>query len=230
LDYANQRYYSNQFGRFMTPDPYKASAGPRDPGSWNRFAYVQGDPVNGIDPQGTNLMGPDDSGSFCGEDWIFDASLSGPCATGFYYVGPAKINFRNDQAAAQLDDIVGQGLIDDWNFVNGNANQVQITLNGGLVLFVPILAGPHVAKPPSSGYWAYLSCFLTELAAINMKNYEVPGVSLWAIAQGLVTGAAWGPGVAVVGGVTITVDFFNKENQVAHDCAKSTGYTPWILQ
>ena len=31
LDYANNRYYSNGFGRFMTPDPYKAvSGGPGD--------------------------------------------------------------------------------------------------------------------------------------------------------------------------------------------------------
>ena len=31
LDYANNRYYSNAYGRFMTPDPYQASGGPGDP-------------------------------------------------------------------------------------------------------------------------------------------------------------------------------------------------------
>ena len=31
LDYADQRYYSNQFGRFMSPDPYQAGAGSGDP-------------------------------------------------------------------------------------------------------------------------------------------------------------------------------------------------------
>jgi len=46
LDYANQRYYSAAAGRFLTPDPYMASGGPADPGSWNRYAYTRGDPVN----------------------------------------------------------------------------------------------------------------------------------------------------------------------------------------
>src|ERR1017187_8782577 len=46
LDYAEQRYYASAGGRFLTPDPYTASGGPVDPGSWNRYAYVQGDPLN----------------------------------------------------------------------------------------------------------------------------------------------------------------------------------------
>jgi hypothetical protein len=37
----------------MSPDPYKASAGPRDPGSWNRYAYTRGDPTNRFDRAGT---------------------------------------------------------------------------------------------------------------------------------------------------------------------------------
>jgi RHS repeat-associated protein len=52
VDYADQRYYSATYGRFLTSDPYRASGGPSDPGSWNRYAYVQGDPVNFYDPQG----------------------------------------------------------------------------------------------------------------------------------------------------------------------------------
>lgn len=56
LDYANNRYYSNAYGRFMTTDPYKAHGGgpgnPRDPQSWNRYTYTSGDPVNRLDPTG----------------------------------------------------------------------------------------------------------------------------------------------------------------------------------
>ena len=40
-------------GRFNTPDPYAASAGPNDPGSWNRYSYTRGDPINRRDPRGT---------------------------------------------------------------------------------------------------------------------------------------------------------------------------------
>src|SRR5690348_4475121 len=53
LDYADQRYHQVGMGRFMTTDPYAASGGPGDPGSWNRYAYTRGDPVNRADPRGT---------------------------------------------------------------------------------------------------------------------------------------------------------------------------------
>ncbi len=52
LDYADQRYYTPGVGRFATSDPYRASAGAGDPASWNRYAYVEGDPVNRFDPVG----------------------------------------------------------------------------------------------------------------------------------------------------------------------------------
>jgi RHS repeat-associated protein len=56
LDYAMNRYYSNQWGRFLSPDPYKANTGgPGDsanPQSWNRYSYAANDPVNGLDPTG----------------------------------------------------------------------------------------------------------------------------------------------------------------------------------
>ena len=52
LDYAMNRYYSPQYGRFVTPDPYQASGAAANPGSWNRYGYVSGDPVNKNDPTG----------------------------------------------------------------------------------------------------------------------------------------------------------------------------------
>jgi RHS repeat-associated protein len=51
-DYADQRNYSQGNGRFLTPDPYMASGGVASPSSWNRYAYVEGDPVNKVDPAG----------------------------------------------------------------------------------------------------------------------------------------------------------------------------------
>ena len=62
LDYARNRYYSSTLGRFMSADPYRASKGsvnnPVNPGSWNRYAYVTGDPVNFNDPNGTYAGDP----------------------------------------------------------------------------------------------------------------------------------------------------------------------------
>ena len=58
LDYARNRYYSPILGRFLSPDPYRASGGPADPGSWNRYAYVMDDPVNLSDPEGLVTVDP----------------------------------------------------------------------------------------------------------------------------------------------------------------------------
>jgi RHS repeat-associated protein len=52
LDYADQRFYASSLGRFNTADPYQGSAGPKEPGSWNRFSYGLGDPANNNDPTG----------------------------------------------------------------------------------------------------------------------------------------------------------------------------------
>ncbi|MCW5977831.1 MAG: RHS repeat-associated core domain-containing protein [Bryobacteraceae bacterium] len=52
LDYAHNRYFSSTIGRFLSADPYGGSGTVKDPQSWNRYGYVQGDPVNGNDPGG----------------------------------------------------------------------------------------------------------------------------------------------------------------------------------
>ncbi|HUP04205.1 MAG TPA: RHS repeat-associated core domain-containing protein [Bryobacteraceae bacterium] len=71
-DYAMQRYYTNITGRFYSPDPIGAgAANPRDPNSWNLYAYTRGDPVNRRDPGGT-----DDDG---------DTSTSPIACSAYYY-------------------------------------------------------------------------------------------------------------------------------------------------
>src|SRR5579883_904102 len=52
LDYADQRYEQPGTGRFLTPDPAE-SGDIENPGSLNLYAYVEGDPVNSLDPDGT---------------------------------------------------------------------------------------------------------------------------------------------------------------------------------
>jgi RHS repeat-associated protein len=52
LDYADQRFYTSQFGRFMSADRLRRSAKLNDSGSWNKYSYTRGDPVNRVDRQG----------------------------------------------------------------------------------------------------------------------------------------------------------------------------------
>jgi RHS repeat-associated protein len=76
LDYADQRYYASSYGRFNTPDPSAASAGPSDPGSWNRYSYTGGDPVNRLDAHGLWYQWAD---AETAEQDLFDDGGGGVC-------------------------------------------------------------------------------------------------------------------------------------------------------
>ena len=55
LDYAQARYYASVQGRFTSPDPYSGSMNTLDPQSFNRYSYVNNDPINSVDPTGMML-------------------------------------------------------------------------------------------------------------------------------------------------------------------------------
>ncbi|HKO43245.1 MAG TPA: RHS repeat-associated core domain-containing protein [Pyrinomonadaceae bacterium] len=51
-DDAMHRRYNRWWSRFDQPDPYDGSYSLAAPQSFNRYAYVQNDPVNFVDPSG----------------------------------------------------------------------------------------------------------------------------------------------------------------------------------
>jgi RHS repeat-associated protein len=59
LDYAMNRYYSSQWGRFLSPDSSGANISLVNPQSWHGYAYVGGDPANSNDPSGLIGLPPD---------------------------------------------------------------------------------------------------------------------------------------------------------------------------
>jgi RHS repeat-associated protein len=71
LDYAQARHFGSLAGRFSSPDPLLASANVGSPQSWNRYAYVQNNPVNFIDPNGLSICSAEFSYSDCGGDTGF---------------------------------------------------------------------------------------------------------------------------------------------------------------
>lgn len=52
LDYAQNRYYNSQHGRFTSVDPENAGADPEDPQSWNGYAYARNNPLLYTDRDG----------------------------------------------------------------------------------------------------------------------------------------------------------------------------------
>jgi len=65
-DYAMARYHVNHLGRFSSPDLLAGSIG--DPQSLNKFAYVLNDPVNHVDPLGTDCQEPTQDETCTSED------------------------------------------------------------------------------------------------------------------------------------------------------------------
>jgi RHS repeat-associated protein len=56
-DYAVARYYGSGTGSFWSADPGGIkTVHPGDPVSWNRYAYAAGDPINQLDPGGTDWI------------------------------------------------------------------------------------------------------------------------------------------------------------------------------
>jgi RHS repeat-associated protein len=83
LDYMHARYYTSNYGRFLSPDRVLGS--PRSPQSWNRYAYGVNNPVNLTDPAGLSPCPPRECPQptpgyfdFLYESWLW--SQQGPSA------------------------------------------------------------------------------------------------------------------------------------------------------
>ncbi|MEW5980537.1 MAG: RHS repeat-associated core domain-containing protein [Acidobacteriota bacterium] len=63
LDYARNRYYSSQWARFLSADPFGGSGKLSLPQSFNRYTYTANDPTNYNDPSGLDRCPPGDP--FC---------------------------------------------------------------------------------------------------------------------------------------------------------------------
>ncbi len=82
---ADQRYYASTYGRFITVDPDPGSANATDSGSWNRYSYVRGDPVNYRDRTGAY---PCIVGVGEGAEWTDcedETTYVGSYGPGYYY-------------------------------------------------------------------------------------------------------------------------------------------------
>ena len=101
-DYAQQRYYASGSGRFMSPDPSKGVV-PKDPGTWNKYTYVGGDPVNFNDPSGLNRAAVECQNDPTTSNCSDPALGGGGFPTGFALIQSelnAYVQMVNDAAAA----------------------------------------------------------------------------------------------------------------------------------
>jgi len=97
-DYALARSFASTEGRFLSPDPLEGHVG--DPQSWNRYAYVENDPINLSDPSGQGFW--EDLGLAIAS--VFVDLLCQACI-------PAMTAVDEGAAAAQTADRVLQGIL-----------------------------------------------------------------------------------------------------------------------
>jgi RHS repeat-associated protein len=114
LDYAQARYYSSAQGRFTSADPLLESAEVVQPQSWNRYLYVENNPLIYTDPTGLKI------GDFTKQE---EARHDSIISTGFdpafgRYRGIVQIEYRpndgsysvsttlNRPTAAQVDETI----------------------------------------------------------------------------------------------------------------------------
>jgi RHS repeat-associated protein len=128
LVYLRNRYYNPQLGTFMSQDSVEGSA--NDPLSLNRYAYVQGNPVNRTDPSGM-MPNPSPSNAFAGRAGLMPMVATSPI------VGipdpMAMLNWVN-------------------NINNGCYLQQSFTPTPGANVHVPCGAGPVNARSHPSFY------------------------------------------------------------------------------
>jgi len=88
LDHTWFRKYEQISGRWTSPDPYRGSMTIANPQSFNRYSYVNNDPVNFVDPVGLTMdLGCSAMYSSCAGE-VGGGGYSGtPSDSGSYYMG-----------------------------------------------------------------------------------------------------------------------------------------------
>lgn len=82
-EHAQFRQYSGNQGRWLSPDPYLGSYDFTNPQSFNRYAYVQNNPVGSLDPSGLNCaVGVSGCAFNCANDPNCDGQAGGSAAGG----------------------------------------------------------------------------------------------------------------------------------------------------
>jgi RHS repeat-associated protein len=107
IDYAINRGYQTNAGRFLSADPYRASGYMVNPHTWNRYIYTEDDPVNKIDPLGreSHQTGP---GSWvvnvsAGAGIIIDPVVTGNSGGLPHINNPMKYP-KGDEGGGEVDD------------------------------------------------------------------------------------------------------------------------------
>ena len=131
-DYAQARYYASGMGRFLTPDPYDGSYDINNPQSFDRYAYVNANPLGFVDPSGL-AGGVTGWGGVCKIGKSIDGQAFQPFG-GFNPCNPVVsviaygIAYSADSIDAGINSIFDSGLS-----TNVDASAAQVAMIAGYV-------------------------------------------------------------------------------------------------
>jgi RHS repeat-associated protein len=193
LDYADQRFYASTYGSFTSPDRFVNGDGPEHPDGWNRYAYVNGDPINYLDAHGTCGTPAE---TYTRADGTIGISVSIPCpSNGFaipldyreWWSQPKKMNSKDSDddyrgAQPKCPSVVSTlgGL--DAIQIQKNVDAAQRAFNGAVAMPDPEGTGAGVyaflgyltAQFEPGGEWDYKNRYGS--GARNFGNFDFGAV------------------------------------------------------
>jgi RHS repeat-associated protein len=153
-DYADQRYYGVGTGRFNVPDSLGLSGAISGiPGSFNRYSYVKGDPINSLDPSGMVSCSLDGISVSCdivlpecgfgaGERFIQVGGPEGACQQG----GPGEEGLGSYQPDIECNATLDSRPLDIKGLKQLGLThaywELQIMVDGQIITDVVVSAGP----------------------------------------------------------------------------------------
>ena len=159
FDYAMNRYYNNSWGRFTTADP-SGTANLNNPGSWNQYAYVGGDPINHNDPSGLgwecqpNVVYDGEHCKVWGETCVYVASVIIPPPGYYQERARAEHPRRPSHNPCSLMAERAQQYVDRTS---------RITLDQFNAMFADYYVGTHMTNDTLSPEVLYYNVFIAKL-------------------------------------------------------------------
>jgi RHS repeat-associated protein len=203
LDYAMNRYYSSQWGRFMSSDPSWGSVDLRNSMSWNRYTYTLNDPIAGKDPTGLEDDNGGDGASasdFCDIVLCIDGGGGGGGGGGDATQGPGigssltTSNLATDENGNIIVDANGNPVVGDITQAGSSTNVVSgsdiVTISGWTVT-IPQICGGTFAFGGGEADGAVSGAFAGGIVEIDSQEGVTGGslVEAWAGGEGPVIGA-----------------------------------------
>lgn len=144
-DDAMFRRYNRWWSRFDQPDPYDGSYDLTNPQTFNRYAYVNNDPVNFVDPSGLlpQVCPPEMSGSQCLSSWN---PMGGGPINAFDRTSPAGNSGR--QTIANSEPRIVQYVFDFAE--NLHAVIIGASMFSGQVIWDPFFLQDRLPTPKPS--------------------------------------------------------------------------------